>query len=420
MIAKTLQRLPPLVLVTILLLTACARATATPEPTAVPTEPPIQASVELPPADPSEPVVVTPPEVPGECIDAPIPEVQVREADETDWVKGARLEEATMVLYEYSDFQCPACSAMAPVIDSFVDLNPGVALVYRHFPLDYNPYAQIMAEASEAAGAQGKFWEMHDLIFAGLLDWSSLDSEAMVRTLLSAYAEELGLDVAQFDAALEAGTYSAKVERHYDEAREMGLPGTPSLIFGNVLFPSDIGLSFEGLLAFYNILDRQDEIFFPAPPELTISAEDDFTAVLKTAKGDVRIALLPESAPVHVNNFIFLAQEQWYNGSDFFFVRDDFVAVTGDPTNSTVGYPGYYCQGETQGTFDRAGLVGMLSNGQFFLTLGADASQLSGQFALIGQVIEGLEVLDTLTRRVVGDPAAPAADSIQSIDIIQQ
>ena len=153
---------------------------------------------------------------------------------------------------------------------------------------------------------------------------------------------------------------------------------------------------------------------------MTITAEDAFEAVLKTSKGDIRVNLLAEAAPANVNSFIFLAQENWYDGADFFYVRDNFVAVTGDPTNSTVGYPGYTCEGETQGTFDRPGLVGMLRMASSSSHWGPDAAQLTGQFSLIGQVVEGLEVLDTLARRAMGDPSAPTADVLETVEIIEK
>jgi protein-disulfide isomerase/cyclophilin family peptidyl-prolyl cis-trans isomerase len=399
-------------LILILLLSACGTR-ATPEPTATPTvTPPATPAA----ADPTGPLTVMTPETVAICEAAPLPELPIREADDTDYVKGAPLDEAEMVIYGYSDFQCPGCGGMYPVVEAFLELNPEVAFVYRHFPLDFHEHAGITAEAAEAAGAQGKFWEMHDLLFDRLREWNGLSATAILDQL-STYAEELDLDVDAFDTALAEGTYTAKVEAHYEESRVLGLPGTPSFIFDNVLFPSDIGLSLQGLESFKEIIESQDTLFYAQPPEMTLDETATYEAVLKTNKGDIHINLLQDAAPVFVNNFVFLAEEQWYDGSDFFFVRDSFVAVTGDPTNSTVGYPGYYCLGETQNAFDRAGLVGMLANGQFFLTLGADAEQLTGQFALIGQVTEGLDVLDQLARRTVGDPLAPAADVIESVRI---
>lgn len=425
---KRWKMLPILGLVLLLVVSACGGTeTSTPEPTAVPTATPAAAAPEEDPAtsapegevpDPDDPVEVVAPENPGTCEPAPLPELDVRAADGDDWAKGASAEDAEITIYEYSDFQCPGCSGMSPVLAEFLRINPNARLVYRHFPLDFHQHAQITAEASEAAGAQGKFWEMHDLLFQRVQNWSSL-SEEEIRAELSSYADELDLDVDEFDQALANGTYADNVQADYDEARVLGLPGTPSFIFDNVLFPSDIGLSLDGLIAFSNILENKDELFFDAPPEMIVAEDGVYEARLTTSQGDIVVNLLPESAPVHVNAFVFLADENWYANSDFFFVRDNFVAVTGDPTNSSVGYPGFYCTGEEQGAFDRAGLLGMLANGQFFITLGTDASQLNGQFALIGQVVEGLDVLDHLTRRVVGDPTAPQADVLESVTVTQ-
>ncbi|MCU0519114.1 MAG: peptidylprolyl isomerase [Anaerolineae bacterium] len=424
---KIAQSLPALGLALILLVTACKPGTGTPEPTTPPTTAPTTPPTAVAGTaeglatpvigDPNEPVTVVTPEVPGVCTASPLPQLPVRAVDDTDHVKGASIADADLVLYEYSDFQCPGCGGMYPIVEMFVEQNPNVALVYRHFPLDFHALAPITAEASEAAGAQGKFWEMHDLLFDNTAQWSTLTVET-IRPVLTSYAQTLQLDVDAFNAALDGGTYTEKVKSQYNEGLELGLPGTPSFIFDNVLFPSDIGLSLQGLQAFLSIIEKQDEIFYSEPPAVTVAAEDIYEAVLKTSKGDIRVNLLAASAPANVNSFVFLAQEKWYDGADFFYVRDNFVAVTGDPTNSTVGYPGYTCEGEAQGTFDRAGLVGMLSNGQFFITLGAEAAQLTGQFSLIGQVVEGLEVLDSLARRAVGDPAAPVADVLETIEII--
>jgi len=415
-------KLPTVGLAIILLVSACGSGTAstavptqapTAEPTAAPTQDPEgQPTVAL--ADPSEPVSVTPPEELGVCTAETLPELPVRPVDDTDWAKGASAEDAEITLIEYSDFQCPGCGGMAPVVQAFLDEHPNVRMVYRHFPLDFQQHASITAEAAEAAGVQGKFWEMHDLLFDQAPEWSVL-SQVEVRVLMSVYAEQLDLDIEAFDAALDNGTYTARVQAQY---LEVGLPGTPSFLFDYVLFPADIGLSSQGMASFMGILQHKDEIFFDGPPELTVTADDTYEALIRTSKGDLRVNLLPESAPTMVNSFVFLANEQWYDGSEFFFVRDNFVAVTGDPTNTTVGYPGYYCAGEEQGTFDRAGLVGMLSNGQFFITLGSEALQLDGQFALIGQVFEGLDVLDELNRVVTGDPDAPVPDILESVEIV--
>jgi len=420
---RMFRRLLPVIGIVAILLAACGQGTSEP-PTPTATMTAVATAVPTPTeegeqatTDPSAPVEITTPEAPGVCRAAPLPILPVPPVTDSDWIKGASPDAATITIVEYSDFQCPGCAGMYPVLQEFLDENPDVRLVYRHFPLDFHQHALITAQAAEAAGAQGKFWEMHNIIFDHYSEWVSL-SEEEIRPVLSSYAEQIGLDVAKFDAALDEGTYLEKVQAQYNESVELGLPGTPSFLFNDVLFPSDIGLSKRGLEAFKNIIENQDEFFFEEPPEMTISEDGSYEAVLETSKGEIQVELFPASAPTHVNNFVFLAQQKWYDGSDFFFVRDNFVAVTGDPTNSTVGYPGYYCKGEEQGVFDRPGLVGMLSNGQFFITLGSDAEQLNGKFALIGQVREGLDVLDALNRLTVGDPSAPPADVLQTVEIV--
>ena len=121
--------------------------------------------------------VTAPPQSVGSCTAQPLPELEVRPVDDTDWVKGASAEDAELTIYEYSDFQCPGCGALAPVLQQFLDDNPEVRLVYRHFPLDFHEHAFITAEAAEAAGAQGKFWEMHDMIFENKAEWEPLSQD---------------------------------------------------------------------------------------------------------------------------------------------------------------------------------------------------------------------------------------------------
>jgi protein-disulfide isomerase/cyclophilin family peptidyl-prolyl cis-trans isomerase len=364
--------------------------------------------------------VTAPQQSVGSCTAQPLPELDIRPVDETDWTKGASAEDAELTIYEYSDFQCPGCGALAPVMQQFLDDNPEVRLVYRHFPLDFHDKAFITAEAAEAAGAQGKFWEMHDMIFENKAEWEEL-SQDEAREKMIEYAEALELDTEPFETALEEGTYRDKIESQFQEAKELQLPGTPSFIFDNILFPSDIGLSYAGLQMFRDFLVKQDDLFFDTAPEMIIDEEASYQATLETSAGDIVIDLFPQTSPTHVNNFVFLSEENWYEGSDFFFVQDDFVAVTGDPSNSSIGYPGYYCQGEMETSiFDGAGYVGMLGNGQFFISLGEQASQLNGQFAMIGEVVEGMDVAQNLTRLAVGDPASPDPDVLESVEIVEQ
>ncbi len=405
-----------------MVLSACGGSTPTPTPSPTPsTSEPTQVATPAPSGSsgtitlPQAPLSLDPPEEEGTCEASPLPTLPVRPVGEDDWVRGP--DDAAITLIEYSDFQCPGCSGIEPVLEVFLTDHPDIRLVYRHFPLSFHDKAMMAALAAESAGAQGKFWEMHDLLFERAAEWKQLSLDE-ARAKMSEYAQELGLDMDRFEKDMDEETYKPRIERDLQEAQSVGLPGTPSFLFNGVLFPTqELGLSYQGLESFLDILDLGERMY-DEPPAMTVDTSKSYDVVLHTSKGDIEMTLYPEAAPAHVNNFLFLAREGWYDDSQIFFVRDNFVALMGDPTNSGIGYPGYYCTGETQNPFTGAGLVGMLPNGQFFITLGDDAQQLSGNFALIGQVTKGADVLASLTRRVPGDPSAPPADMLESVEIV--
>jgi len=354
-----------------------------------------------------------------------------------EWNKGASVEDAFLTIVEYSNFQCPACASSTSAISTLLETTPGIRLIFRHLPLEsLHDKAYLAAEAAEAAGAQGKFWEMHSLIFDRALqgyiamqsgqtttEWIALSREEAPAEF-GRLAQELGLDIERFNSDLENGTYREKVEAQVTEFGTLGLPfATPTFIVGinGVYFKPDIS-SYDDLVYFLAVakMQQSDFTFFNAPPEMAVTEAQTYQATLKTTQGDIVMELSGALAPTHVNSFVFLAQQQWYNDSEFFFVRDNFVALTGDPTNTTYGYPGYYCDGEKQSTFSETGTVGVLPNGQFFITLGAEAMQLAGQFAEIGRVVEGMEVLGRLARAMPRDPTAPKPDILQSVQIVQK
>ncbi len=397
-----------LVLVVMIVLSGCRNGDTVTEVPSTETAAPTIAPIEI--VGPSEPAV---------CEAMPLPSLPVFPVSEDDWFKGADPAEAEVIIFEYSDFQCPGCAGVVPILNQFLADNPTVSLVYRHFPLSFHDRAMVTSEAAEAAGAQGMFWEMHDLLFVRQAEWgASTVTPEQARALMSEYAEQLGLDLAQFDRDMDEHTYEAKIQMQLLESQELMLSGTPSFIFNDVPFPSQqLGLSYAALESFYNLMSLQSRQYMEIPEGIMDTAGREGQALLRTTQGDIVIELLPEAAPTHVNSFIFLAEAGWYEGSPFFFVLEDYVALGGDPSGSSIGYPGYYCYGEMENAFDRPGLVGMLSNGQFFITLGADAAELSGQFPLIGQVVEGLDVLYALAQRSPGDPMAPEPDILLSVDI---
>ncbi len=144
---------------------------------------------------------------------------------------------AKVQIVEYSDFQCPACRTFGPVLKRLVADYPGqVALVYRHFPLPNHQYARPAAEATEAAGEQGKFWEMHDAIFAN----QDRLSPAIFRQL----AAQIGLDLSSYDAALASGRPKAALEADMAAAKRVGVSYTPYILVGGEQFS---GRSFDDL-----------------------------------------------------------------------------------------------------------------------------------------------------------------------------
>jgi len=135
--------------------------------------------------------------------------------------------EGETVLVEYSDFQCPACLQYQPSLRQLLTELPGkVTLVYRHFPLrQAHPNAQIAAQASEAAALQGKFWEMHDVLFATQSEWSN---DANATEKFSTYAQALGMNVEKFNVDINSDEVKAKVNSDLEGGVQSGINSTPT------------------------------------------------------------------------------------------------------------------------------------------------------------------------------------------------
>lgn len=131
------------------------------------------------------------------------------------------------VLVEYSDFQCPGCAAYWPMLKQLKsEYGDNLSLVYRHFPLrNIHPNADAAAQAAEAAGLQSKFWEMADMIFEGQSEWGKSENATEI---FKEYATRLGLDIQKFTDDFDSEKIKEKIEKNYQEARSLNLPGTPS------------------------------------------------------------------------------------------------------------------------------------------------------------------------------------------------
>lgn len=165
---------------------------------------------------------------------------------------------------------------------------------------------------------------------------------------------------------------------------------------------------------------------YPAPPPMTINANIQYFAAVKLAKGgQFVIKLFAEKAPKTVNNFVFLAREGFYNGTTFHRVIDGFMAQGGDPTGTGMGGPGYQFPDEISDlVFDRPGLVAMANAGpdtngsQFFITY-APTPWLNGKHTIFGEVVNGMDVVNGLTRRDPDQNPSFNGDVIESVTITE-
>jgi protein-disulfide isomerase len=141
---------------------------------------------------------------------------------------------ATLVIY--GDYECPYTLLAMPVVRALLThFGERLRFVFRHFPLQKHPHAYLAAEAAEAAGAQGRFWEMHVALFN--------HQAALEPADLARYAADLGLDLDRFRADLAGHTHARRIEADLDSGRRSGVSGTPTYFLNGVLYDGDDRLS---------------------------------------------------------------------------------------------------------------------------------------------------------------------------------
>jgi cyclophilin family peptidyl-prolyl cis-trans isomerase len=166
---------------------------------------------------------------------------------------------------------------------------------------------------------------------------------------------------------------------------------------------------------------------YDSAPPMTIDPTKEYYATVTMATGgQFVIQLYPDKAPITVNSFVFLARDGYFNGVTFHRVLEGFMAQGGDPTGTGMGGPGYQFVNEYSDlTFDKAGVVAMANAGpdtngsQFFITFGPQEF-LNGGYTIFGQVIEGMDVVDALTRRDPETNPTYPGDAILSITITEK
>ena len=158
-------------------------------------------------------------------------------------IRGER--DAPVTLEEFGDFQCPPCGTLSPMIDEIERAyHPRVRVVFRNFPLPMHAHAAEAAYAAEAAGRQGRFWEMHDLLYREQSVWSNATD---AQKTFNGYAGMLGLNLDRFKADMRSAAVKNTVESDHNAGEKRGVKSTPTVFVNDrALLPSDltkVGLS---------------------------------------------------------------------------------------------------------------------------------------------------------------------------------
>lgn len=354
-------------------------------------------------------------------------EIPITEIKPGEWTRGA--EDAYVTIIQYADFQMEFYAALAA---TFVQLQTefpeDIRIIFRHYPL-YGPVETpwydktfLAVQAAEAAGMQGKFWEMHDLLYSTQSDWTTLPPESFPLWAAD-QAIRLGLDGDLFIENMLDENAAQFAFDNWKYGLEVGLPYDHALIVINgAVYTGPMGYDSLKTIIQLTLLERLQ--FNECPPQV-IDPDKQYLATLHTAKGDILIELFPQAAPFTVNNFVFLTENGWYDNTSFHRVIEGLIAQGGDPTGTGVGTPGYFFGLEVNAglRFNRPGLLAMANAGadangsQFFITMDAYPAW-DGGYTIFGEVLDGMDVVASLTVRETGSGTTPLdGDILYSITI---
>lgn len=146
-------------------------------------------------------------------------------------------DSAPVEIVEYGDYQCPGCAnfdiVTLPDVKERLVATGKARFIYRDFPLDQiHPYARLAAHAAACADEQGKYWQVHDLLFQGQPDWSSGNAERIIR----GYAQAASLDMARYQECMESARYAGRIQATYEQGVALGVGGTPQFLIGGRIY----------------------------------------------------------------------------------------------------------------------------------------------------------------------------------------
>jgi len=332
---------------------------------------------------------------------------------EDDLVVGP--DDAVVTFLEYSQLTCPACAGFDSLLTELHEHYPDdVRLVFRHFLFQDKSF--LAAQALEAAEKQGKFEEFKNYMFdrktkysenpehANLPDdafWGSVTEDGFDEWL-EEHIVELELEPTQFFKDMYSSEIVDKVQTDSDSARSLGFGGTPTWFINGYEWPQDQQRSFDNLSFFIQLIKNQEKEYAACAPTVTQS-DKNYSATISTTKGDIIVDLFIDIAPVTVNSFVFLAQEGWYDGLPFITTNE--FALTGDPSDTGYGGPGYAYLDElsTDHSMTDVGKLATFNlgpgiNGSTFFI---NKTGLEGQQGrpIFGEVTDGMDVVNALELR---------------------
>ncbi len=342
------------------------------------------------------------------------------EVTEDDWIVGPF--DAPVTFMEYSEPQCPYCAQIEPILSAVQERYPDdVRLVFRHrpFPESNHDKSILAAQALEAAGKQGKFQELKNYLFETQSEWAPIAKDDF-DSWLSGKLGQFDLEEDRFFDDMYSNEIEQKISDAADSANSLGINGTPTVFINGYKWPeNERGLE---IFSIYTqlIINQENEYDSCAPT--VIQPTKEYAATISTTKGDIEVDLFGGVAPFAVNSFVFLANEGWYDGLPFISTNE--FALSGDPSDTGYGGPGYAFLDELDDTlsFDEPGKLSTFSlgpgiNGSAFFI---NKTALEGQEArtIFGEVTSGMDVVNALEIR--DNIFDPVVDRILSVTITEK
>jgi cyclophilin family peptidyl-prolyl cis-trans isomerase/protein-disulfide isomerase len=336
------------------------------------------------------------------------------EVTDEDYVLGPA--DAPVTFMVYSEPQCPYCMQFDPLVDQMHELYPeDMRFVFRlrPFQASFHDKSIVASQAMVAAGLQGKFDEFRRFIFerqqkdpnnpnvANLADtefWVQLSPDEF-NEWLSSRVSELGIDPAQLLEDMASDDVVQKVKDAMTTADSIDVRGTPTLFVNGYSWPEN-SRGVPIFSAYIELLKNKVNGSLTCPAA-TIDTAKNYTATIETSQGDITIELFDDTAPLAVNSFISLAESGWYAGLPI--LPSDEAVITGDPTGTGYGSPGYALIDEPSENYslENTGMVAMFApepnrNGSAFFI---NKAPITGQDTrtIFGQVTEGMDVVAALT-----------------------